>query len=104
MAATLGRVVPVGCTFGVLAFLRSLRGWGPGLGEGREGARESEVVAARLRRAIARSNRKYGVLGDRSRRHEVCFAYQPQSQFFGPNKEGLIQMPPVFSTKYGSSP
>ena len=29
------------------------------------------MVAARLRRAIARSNRKYGVLADRSRRHEV---------------------------------
>ena len=29
------------------------------------------MVAARLRRAIARSNRKYCVLGDKSRCHEV---------------------------------
>ena len=29
------------------------------------------VVAARLRRAIARSDRKYEVLGDKSRCHEV---------------------------------
>ena len=29
------------------------------------------LVAARLRRAIARSNRKHRVLGDRSRCHEV---------------------------------
>ena len=43
MAATLDLVVPVGYTFGVLAFLRSLRGWALGLGEERDGGREWEV-------------------------------------------------------------
>ena len=37
MAATFNFVPPAGYTFGVLAFLRSLRVWGPGLGEEREG-------------------------------------------------------------------
>ena len=37
MVATLDLVVAVGDTFGVLAFFRSLRVWGPGLGEEREG-------------------------------------------------------------------
>ena len=43
MAATFDSVVPVGYTFGVLAFLRSLRGWALGLGEERDGGREWEV-------------------------------------------------------------
>ena len=37
MAATFNFVPPAGYTFGVLAFLRSLRVWGPGPGEEREG-------------------------------------------------------------------
>ena len=38
MAATLDRVVPGwGVLSEFLEFLRSLRGWGPGLGEEREG-------------------------------------------------------------------
>ena len=37
MAATLDFVPAAGYTFGVLAFLRSLRVRGPGLGEAREG-------------------------------------------------------------------
>ena len=42
MAATFGSVVPVGYTFGVLAFLRFLRGWALGLGEERDGGWEWE--------------------------------------------------------------
>ena len=38
MAATFNFVPPAGYTFGVLAFLRSLRVWGPGLREEREGS------------------------------------------------------------------
>ena len=34
---------PVGYTFGVLAFLRSLQGWGPGMEEERDAGREWEV-------------------------------------------------------------
>ena len=36
-----------------------------------ENSSMEKKFAARLWRAIARSNRKYGVLGDRSRCHEV---------------------------------
>ena len=44
IAATFRFCCPrVGYTFGVLAFLRSLRGWGPGLWEEREWGREWEV-------------------------------------------------------------
>ena len=49
MAATFDSVVPVGYTFGVLAFLRSLRKWGLGLREEREGGREWEVDGRNFR-------------------------------------------------------
>ena len=49
MAATFGSVVPVGYTFGVLAFLRSLRGWALGLGEERDAGREWEVDGRNFR-------------------------------------------------------
>ena len=49
MAATFHSVVPVGYTFGVLAFLRSLRGWGFGLGEEREGGWEWGVDSRNFR-------------------------------------------------------
>ena len=49
MAATFRSVVPVGYTFGVLAFLRSLRKWGLGLREERERGREWEVDGRNFR-------------------------------------------------------
>ena len=51
-----------GYTFGVLAFLRSLRGWGSGLGEEREGGWEWGVDSHNFRFCCCGKGYTFGVL------------------------------------------
>ena len=62
IAATLSFLLAAGYTFGVLAFLRSLRGWGPGLGEEREGGREWEVDSRNFSSGCSGAGCTFGVL------------------------------------------